>query len=131
MGASALALAALLLASGPALAQDADSPDTLGPDTLVPDTGPETPQGTTFNIAVINETTQNVAIRLRPKGGAWTSYTVPAGTKPIYSCQGCGGQFEVSVSTAGTAVTYNLNSGTLYAIRVNPQRDIFDIYTVN
>ncbi len=101
-------------------------PLAAAPETLVPDTGP----GTMFNIAIVNQTNHSVKIAVRPKGGAWASHDVAAGEKPIYSCQGCNGRFEVSIQTAGTTVTYDLNSGTLYAIRVNSQRDIFDVYSV-
>jgi hypothetical protein len=98
--------------------------------TLVPDNGPQTPGGTKFNVSVRNEAAQPLQFQLRPKGGTWTTYALSPNEKGVFNCSGCNGAFEISISTGGTVLTYDLSTGTLYAIRVNDVRRIFDVYQV-
>ena len=95
--------------------------------TLVPDSG----VGSKYNIAIRNDTGQPVQFQLRPKDADWTTYTLPAGEKGVYSCTGCGGAFEIRISTAGTVVDYTIMTGALYAIRVNAERQVYDVYKIS
>ena len=97
---------------------------------MVPDTGTPSQGEMKFNISVLNETGQPIRFLLRPKGATWTEYTLSPREKGVYSCVGCGGTFEISISTAGTVVTYDIVTGNLYAIRQNDARNIFDVYQV-
>jgi hypothetical protein len=98
--------------------------------TLVPDTGASPTGQQKFNVAVQNQTTESIEFVLRPAGGAWTTYTLSPGEKGVFNCFGCAGKFEIRLSTAGTIVTYDLVTGTPYAIRINDARHIYDIYRV-
>jgi hypothetical protein len=98
--------------------------------TLVPESGVPAQGNPKFNITVRNEADQAIQFLLRPKGAIWSTYTLSPGEKGVYSCSGCGGDFEISLSTAGTVVTYDIATGKLYAIRVNDARHIYDIYVV-
>jgi hypothetical protein len=116
---TALTLASMVVA-GSAAAQD----------TIVPDTGAPSQGQIKFNISVLNQTGQAIRFLLRPKAATWTEYTLSPGEKGVYSCTGCGGTFEISLSTGGTVVTYDIATGNLYAIRLNDTRNIFDVYHV-
>jgi hypothetical protein len=85
-------------------------------DTQVPETGAG---GAKINIAIINDTEATIRFSLRPRAATWTNYELSAGEKGVYSCVGCGGDFEISVSTAGNIISYNLSASNLYAIRIN------------
>ena len=107
---------------------------TTGPavavNSLVPDNGVPSLGDTKFNVAVRNETAQSLQFLLRPKAATWQTYTLSPGEKGVYSCFGCGGMFEIRISTAGTVVSYDIVTGNLYAIRVNDDRRIFDVFKV-
>lgn len=95
------------------------------PNNLTPERG-----ATTFTLSIINQTDRPVSFLLRPKEGQWAEYSVKPNEKPIYSCAGCDGVFEIRLRTGETTVDYNLNSGTLYAIETDASRGIYDIYKV-
>jgi hypothetical protein len=108
----------------------ADSAGAVDTNTEVPDTGIPRQGAMKFNVSVRDETTESVQFQLRPKGAEWTTYTLSSGEKGVYSCVGCGGTFEITISTAGTVVTYDIATGGLYAIRVNDSRRVFDVYKI-
>jgi hypothetical protein len=97
-------------------------------ETLVPDSGVPEQGAAKFNVSIRNATTLPVRFILRPKGATWTTYSLSPGEKGVYSCIGCGGTFEVSVSTDGNVVTYDVTAGVSYDIRINSTRHIFDLY---
>jgi hypothetical protein len=96
--------------------------------TITPDTGVPGPGGEKFNVAIVNQASSPVRFVLRPKAGQWADYTLAPSEKSIYSCYGCGGSFEITIRTAGTTVSYDITTGKVYAIRVNPTRNVFDVY---
>jgi len=98
--------------------------------TVTPDTGAPGPGGTKFNVSLVNQVDASIQFTLRPKAGTWATYTLDPNEKSVYSCYGCGGIFEVSIRTGGTTVTYDVNTGKLYAIRLNRTRNIYDLYEV-
>ena len=100
--------------------------DARAQDTVVPDIG----AGGKFNVSIINEASQTVRFQLRPKAGTWTEYALEANEKSVYSCEDCGGDFEISIRTGETVVSYSIRTGNLYAIRPNDDRRIFDVYAL-
>jgi len=101
--------------------------DAWAQNTIVPDTGAGQDK---FNVPIVNQSGQTVRFLLRPESGAWTEYALSAGEKSIYSCRGCGGNFEIQIRTGDVTVSYVIRTGTLYAIRPNPDKGIYDLYAL-
>jgi hypothetical protein len=96
-------------------------------DTQVPEGGAGEAK---FNISIINDTAQLIQFSLRPKGASWSNYELSASEKGVYSCVRCNGDFEISVRTAGNLVSYNISATNLYAIRMNSDRNLYDVYKI-
>jgi hypothetical protein len=99
--------------------------------TMVPEGGAPGTGGTKFHVSISNQSPHAVRFLLRPKDGSWSEYTLDKDQRSAFSCLGCGGTFQISISTAGTVVSYDLKAGQPYLIRLNPTRNIFDVYRVD
>jgi hypothetical protein len=97
---------------------------------LIPDTGASGTGEEKFNVSVVNQTQQAINFVLRPKEGTWTEYVLQTGEKSVYSCIGCGGDFEIKLRTGEIIVSYSIRTGNLYGIRLNDEKNIFDVYVL-